>query len=87
VEGDAEKLPFEDASFDAYTIVFGIRNVTDIEAALREAYRRAKAAGFPAEVVLLFGLQKVPVKAAPFDACTIVFGILNNRLSAAQRSS
>jgi ubiquinone/menaquinone biosynthesis C-methylase UbiE len=39
VEGNAEKLPFEDASFDAYTIVFGIRNVTDIEAALREAYR------------------------------------------------
>lgn len=30
-EGDAQKLPFEDASFDAYTIAFGIRNVVQIE--------------------------------------------------------
>ena len=36
---NAEALTFDDASFDAYTIVFGIRNVTDIPAALREAHR------------------------------------------------
>jgi len=36
---NAEALSFDDASFDAYTIVFGIRNVTDIPAALREAHR------------------------------------------------
>ena len=36
---NAETLSFDDASFDAYTIVFGIRNVTDIRAALREAHR------------------------------------------------
>lgn len=30
-EGDAMKLPFQDDSFDAYTIAFGIRNVTRIE--------------------------------------------------------
>jgi demethylmenaquinone methyltransferase/2-methoxy-6-polyprenyl-1,4-benzoquinol methylase len=36
---NAEKLGFADATFDAYTIVFGIRNVTDIPAALREAHR------------------------------------------------
>ena len=36
---DAEKLTFEDRSFDAYTVAFGIRNVTDIGTALREAYR------------------------------------------------
>jgi demethylmenaquinone methyltransferase/2-methoxy-6-polyprenyl-1,4-benzoquinol methylase len=36
---NAEALTFADASFDAYTIVFGIRNVTDIRAALREAHR------------------------------------------------
>jgi demethylmenaquinone methyltransferase/2-methoxy-6-polyprenyl-1,4-benzoquinol methylase len=36
---DAEKLTFADRGFDAYTIAFGIRNVTDIPAALREAYR------------------------------------------------
>ncbi|MEE8371731.1 MAG: class I SAM-dependent methyltransferase [Sphingomonadales bacterium] len=37
--GDAENLPFPDRSMDAYTIAFGIRNVTHIEAALEEAYR------------------------------------------------
>ncbi|MEP7130184.1 MAG: class I SAM-dependent methyltransferase, partial [Sphingomicrobium sp.] len=39
---NAESLTFADASFDAYTIVFGIRNVTDIPAALREAHRVLK---------------------------------------------
>src|SRR5580765_5334979 len=34
---NAEKLSFADGTFDAYTIVFGIRYVTDIPAALREA--------------------------------------------------
>jgi len=42
---NAEKLSFTDASFDAYTIAFGIRNVTDIPAALREAYRVLKRGG------------------------------------------
>ena len=42
---NAERLSFADASFDAYTIVFGIRNVTDIPAALREAHRVLKRGG------------------------------------------
>jgi demethylmenaquinone methyltransferase/2-methoxy-6-polyprenyl-1,4-benzoquinol methylase len=42
---NAEKLSFADNSFDAYTIVFGIRNVTDIPAALREARRVLKRGG------------------------------------------
>jgi demethylmenaquinone methyltransferase/2-methoxy-6-polyprenyl-1,4-benzoquinol methylase len=42
---NAEALTFGDGSFDAYTIVFGIRNVTDIPAALREAYRVLKRGG------------------------------------------
>ena len=42
---NAEKLSFGSASFDAYTIVFGIRNVTDIPAALREAQRVLKRGG------------------------------------------
>jgi demethylmenaquinone methyltransferase/2-methoxy-6-polyprenyl-1,4-benzoquinol methylase len=42
---NAEALSFADASFDAYTIVFGIRNVTDIPSALREAYRVLKRGG------------------------------------------
>ena len=42
---NAEKLSFADAIFDAYTIAFGIRNVTDIPAALREAHRVLKRGG------------------------------------------
>jgi demethylmenaquinone methyltransferase/2-methoxy-6-polyprenyl-1,4-benzoquinol methylase len=42
---NAEALSFADASFGAYTIVFGIRNVTDIPAALREAHRVLKRGG------------------------------------------
>ena len=41
---NAEKLSFADASFDAYTIAFGIRNVTDIPSALRDAQRTMIAA-------------------------------------------
>ena len=39
VEGNAEELPFDSGVFDSYTVAFGIRNVTDRPAALREAYR------------------------------------------------
>jgi demethylmenaquinone methyltransferase/2-methoxy-6-polyprenyl-1,4-benzoquinol methylase len=42
---NAEVLTLGDATFDAYTIVFGIRNVTDIPAALREAHRVLKRGG------------------------------------------
>src|SRR5215218_11230714 len=42
---NAEVLTFGDSTFDAYTIVFGIRNVTDIPAALREAHRVLKRGG------------------------------------------
>ncbi len=45
VVGDAMALPFEDAEFDVYTISFGIRNVTRIEEALREAFRVLKPGG------------------------------------------
>lgn len=44
-EQDAESLGFPDAHFDAYTIVFGIRNVTHIESALAEAYRVLRYGG------------------------------------------
>ena len=44
-EENAEQLSFADQSFDAYTIAFGIRNVTDIPAALREAYRVLRRGG------------------------------------------
>ncbi len=44
-QGNAEALPFPDRAFDAYTIAFGIRNVTHIDAALREAHRVLKIGG------------------------------------------
>ncbi|MBI3676062.1 MAG: bifunctional demethylmenaquinone methyltransferase/2-methoxy-6-polyprenyl-1,4-benzoquinol methylase UbiE [Proteobacteria bacterium] len=43
--GDAEALPVPDASMDAYTIAFGIRNVTHIAEALSEARRVLKPGG------------------------------------------
>jgi len=45
VPANAEKLPFEDDSFDIYTIAFGLRNVTHIDDALREAARVLKKGG------------------------------------------
>lgn len=45
VEANAENLPFEDNSFDVYTISFGLRNVTHIDNALEEAYRVLKPGG------------------------------------------
>jgi demethylmenaquinone methyltransferase/2-methoxy-6-polyprenyl-1,4-benzoquinol methylase len=45
IVGNAESLPFPDKSFDAYTIGFGIRNVTHIDHALKEAYRVLKTGG------------------------------------------
>ncbi len=42
---DAEALPLPDLSFDAYTIAFGIRNMTHIDRALKEAHRVLKPGG------------------------------------------
>jgi demethylmenaquinone methyltransferase/2-methoxy-6-polyprenyl-1,4-benzoquinol methylase len=45
VEGNAEALPLPDATFDSYTIAFGLRNVPRMELALAEAYRVLKRGG------------------------------------------
>lgn len=45
VVGDAMALPFEDNTFDVYTISFGIRNVTRPQEALSEAYRVLRPGG------------------------------------------
>jgi len=45
LEGDALNLPFEDASFDASTIAFGLRNLADPVRGLREMLRVVKPAG------------------------------------------
>ncbi|MEM9732949.1 MAG: bifunctional demethylmenaquinone methyltransferase/2-methoxy-6-polyprenyl-1,4-benzoquinol methylase UbiE [Pseudomonadota bacterium] len=45
VEANAEDLPFEDNTFDAYTVALGIRNVPRMDFALAEAYRVLKPGG------------------------------------------
>jgi demethylmenaquinone methyltransferase/2-methoxy-6-polyprenyl-1,4-benzoquinol methylase len=63
VAGDALRLPFADAAFDAVTISFGLRNVADAEAALRELRRVTRPGGrllvcevsHPANPLLRFG--------------------------------
>jgi demethylmenaquinone methyltransferase/2-methoxy-6-polyprenyl-1,4-benzoquinol methylase len=63
--GDAMRLPFEDRSMDAYTIAFGIRNVTRVEEALAEAYRVLKpGAKF---FCLEFSPEVVPVLKQAYD--------------------
>lgn len=43
--GDATRLPFKDGTFDAVTISFGLRNVQDTDAALREMHRVTRPGG------------------------------------------
>ena len=43
--GNAQNLPFSDMGFDAYTIAFGLRNVTNLQLALQEASRVLKPGG------------------------------------------
>jgi demethylmenaquinone methyltransferase/2-methoxy-6-polyprenyl-1,4-benzoquinol methylase len=45
VAGDAERLPFRDRSFDAVSISFGLRNVSDVPRALAEMHRVTRPGG------------------------------------------
>ncbi|TCS65118.1 bifunctional demethylmenaquinone methyltransferase/2-methoxy-6-polyprenyl-1,4-benzoquinol methylase UbiE [Varunaivibrio sulfuroxidans] len=74
ITGDAENLPFPDASFDAYTIAFCIRNVTHIDRALNEARRVLKPGG--RFLCLEFSHVVVPVLDKIYDAYS--FGVLPN---------
>ncbi|MGE4063804.1 MAG: bifunctional demethylmenaquinone methyltransferase/2-methoxy-6-polyprenyl-1,4-benzoquinol methylase UbiE [Rhodospirillaceae bacterium] len=64
--GDAERLPFPDMSFEAYTIAFCLRNVTRIDAALGEARRVLKPGG--RFLCLEFSRVVVPVLEKLYDA-------------------
>jgi len=66
IAGDAEALPLPDACFDAYTIAFGIRNVTHIDKALAEARRVLKPGG--RFLCLEFSKLAVPGLEALYDA-------------------
>jgi demethylmenaquinone methyltransferase / 2-methoxy-6-polyprenyl-1,4-benzoquinol methylase len=65
VEGNAEMLPFADRSFDAYTIAFGIRNVTHIDRALAEAHRVLKPGG--RFLCLEFSRVDIPILDSLYD--------------------
>ena len=69
---DAEQLPFADGEFDAVTIAFGLRNVTDKAAALREMCRVLKPGG-KALVLEFSRVEQEPLKAV-YDAWS--FGAL-----------
>lgn len=64
--GNAEKLPFADASMDAYTIAFCIRNVTHISEALNEARRVLKPGGH--FLCLEFSRVAIPALDRLYDA-------------------
>jgi demethylmenaquinone methyltransferase/2-methoxy-6-polyprenyl-1,4-benzoquinol methylase len=66
IQGNAEELPFEDRSFDGYTIAFGIRNVPRIEKALAEAFRVLKPGG--RLLVLEFSPVETPLLDRIYDA-------------------
>jgi demethylmenaquinone methyltransferase/2-methoxy-6-polyprenyl-1,4-benzoquinol methylase len=69
---DAEHLPFDDGGFDAVTIAFGLRNVTDKDAALREMHRVLKPGG-RALILEFSAVQAEPLKKL-YDAWS--FGVL-----------
>jgi demethylmenaquinone methyltransferase/2-methoxy-6-polyprenyl-1,4-benzoquinol methylase len=64
--GDAQRLPLPDRTADAYVIAFGIRNVTDIATALREARRVLKPGG--RFLCLEFSQPPAAVLRAAYDA-------------------
>jgi demethylmenaquinone methyltransferase/2-methoxy-6-polyprenyl-1,4-benzoquinol methylase len=63
--GDAEALPVASASVDCYTIGFGLRNVTRIDAALAEARRVLKPGG--RFICLEFSKVALPALEKPYD--------------------
>ena len=69
---DAEKLPFADGEFNAVTIAFGLRNVTDKDAALREMHRVLRPGG-RAMILEFSKVQAEPLKKI-YD--TWSFGVL-----------
>ena len=79
VEGDALSLPFDEAAFDAATVGFGVRNVSDLDQALRELARVlavggrlgileiTQPTGAPAPFYRLWFERIVPVLGRPFS--------------------
>ena len=80
VKGDSENLPFEDNSFDAITVAFGVRNFEHIEAGLAEMYRVLRPGG--KLVVLEFSKPKVfPVKQLFYFYFHFILPVIGRMLS------
>ena len=77
VRGNAEACPSPQRSFDAYTIAFGMRNLTHLEAALAEAFRVLKPGGPVPLPRILRGRD-----AAPRYALRCLFHSMRSRRSA-----
>ncbi|MAZ76571.1 MAG: bifunctional demethylmenaquinone methyltransferase/2-methoxy-6-polyprenyl-1,4-benzoquinol methylase UbiE [Micavibrio sp.] len=71
VTGNAEALPLPDESVDVYTIAFGLRNVTRIDNALKDAYRVLRPGG--RFFCLEFSHMEEPVMQKLYDAYSFAF--------------
>jgi demethylmenaquinone methyltransferase / 2-methoxy-6-polyprenyl-1,4-benzoquinol methylase len=85
IVADAENLPFADNSFDCVTIGFGLRNVTDKDAALRSMYRVLKPGG--QLLVLEFSTPTLPGLKPVYDAYSFHVLPLLGRLVAGDEAS
>jgi demethylmenaquinone methyltransferase/2-methoxy-6-polyprenyl-1,4-benzoquinol methylase len=85
VVADAERLPFDDDAFDCVTIAFGLRNVTDKDAALRSMYRVLKPGG--QLLVLEFSRPTLPGLQPLYDAYSFNVLPLLGRLVAGDEAS
>lgn len=82
---DAEKLPFQDGSFDLYTVAFGVRNMTHKEKALAEAFRVLRRGG--RYMCLEFSQVTNPVLSTLYDAYSFAVIPTMGRLIAADSNS
>ena len=85
VQANAEELPFPDNHFNCITIAFGLRNVTDKDAALRSMYRVLKPGG--RVLVLEFSKPVVPGLGPVYDAYSFKLLPLMGRLIAKDDAS
>lgn len=85
VQADAQSLPFPDDSFDCVTIAFGLRNVTDQNAALRSMLRVLKPGG--RLLVLEFSKPANPLLSRAYDSYSFTVLPLMGRLVANDATS
>ena len=85
VKGDSEKLPFDDNSFDAISVGFGVRNFENLDQGLAEIYRVLKPGGILA--VLEFSKPKVfPIKQIFYFYFHFVLPLIGKVFSKDQRA-